>query len=58
MSFFRRSAFPSEKQVNAMLSTLGNSDGLSVVKLQEHLNHRKGQIDKVLKFLSVKARHL
>ena len=53
--FFRRSAFPSEKQVNAMLSTLGNSDGLSVVKLQEHLNHRKGQIDKVLKFLSVES---
>ena len=53
--YFRRAAFPSEKQVNALLVTLGNSDGLSVVKLQEHLNLRKGQIDKVLKFLSVET---
>ncbi len=51
--FFRRSAFPSEEQVNAMLAALGDSDGLSIVKLQEYLNLRKGQIDKVLKFLSV-----
>ncbi len=51
--FFRRSAFPSEKQVNAILATLENSDGLSSVKLQEHLNLRQGQIDKVLKFLNV-----
>lgn len=51
--FFRRSAFPSEDQVNLLLDTLEACDGLSVPKLQEQLNLRQGQIEKVLKFLSV-----
>lgn len=51
--YFRYSAFPSEDQVNLILNTLEQSDGLSVVKLQEQLNLRQGQIEKVLKFLSV-----
>lgn len=53
--YFRRSAFPSENQVQKLLDVLGESDGLSVVELQRHLNLRKGQIDKLLKFLSVES---
>ncbi|MEP5231141.1 MAG: RecQ family ATP-dependent DNA helicase [Alloalcanivorax sp.] len=51
--FFRRSAFPNQLQINQVLSVLDDSDGLSVPKLEERLNMRKGQIEKVLKFLSV-----
>jgi ATP-dependent DNA helicase RecQ len=51
--FFRRSAFPDERDVNAILSVLADYDGLSVVQLQQHLNLRRGQLDKVLKILSV-----
>ncbi|MDP5290862.1 RecQ family ATP-dependent DNA helicase [Oceanimonas sp. CHS3-5] len=51
--FFRRSAFPSEEQINQLLSVLDHSDGLSVSRLEERLNMRKGQIEKILKFLSV-----
>lgn len=53
--YFRRSAFPSENQVQKLLDVLGESDGLSVVELQRHLNLRQGQIDKLLKFLSVES---
>jgi ATP-dependent DNA helicase RecQ len=51
--FFRRSAFPPERQVKAILSALEASDGLSTYGLQEQLNLRLGQISKVLKMLSV-----
>lgn len=51
--FFRRSAFPAEGQVQLLLGTLEESDGMSVPMLQERLNLRQGQIEKVLKFLSV-----
>ncbi|MBT4196270.1 MAG: RecQ family ATP-dependent DNA helicase [Gammaproteobacteria bacterium] len=51
--FFRTRAFPSEYQVNLILSELENSNGLSIVDLQQQLNLRKGQIDDVLKFLNV-----
>jgi ATP-dependent DNA helicase RecQ len=50
---FRRSAFPDERDVNAILAVLAEHDELSVVQLQQHLNMRQGQIDKVLKILSV-----
>ncbi len=53
--FFRRSAFPDERDVNAILNVLADHDELSMVQLQEHLNLRKGQIDKVLKILSVES---
>ncbi|ABM17660.1 RecQ family ATP-dependent DNA helicase [Marinobacter nauticus] len=53
--FFRRSAFPNQPQINQVLSVLEDSDGLSVPKLEERLNMRKGQIEKVLKFLSVET---
>ena len=54
-SFFRRSAFPTEQQVNDILEALEESDGLSIPKLQVNLNLRKGQIEQVVKFLSVET---
>lgn len=51
--FFRDSAFPSEGQVNDILHVLENSDGLSLGGIEEQTNLRHGQIEKVLKLLSV-----
>lgn len=51
--FFRDSAFPSEAQVNEILQVLENSDGLSLRGIEEQTNLRYGQIEKVLKLLSV-----
>ncbi len=51
--YFRRSAFPDERDVNAILETLTDHDGLSVPQIERYLNLRRGQIDKVLKILSV-----
>lgn len=54
--FFRRSAFPDERDVNAILGVLADhDDGLSLPQLQAHLNLRHGQIEKVLKVLSVET---
>ena len=51
--FFREAAFPSEEQVNEVLQILDDSDGLSINSIEEQSNLRHGQIDKVLKLLSV-----
>ncbi|WP_332706616.1 RecQ family ATP-dependent DNA helicase [Plesiomonas shigelloides] len=51
--FFRDSAFPSEAQVNEILQVLEHSDGLSLRGIEEQTNLRHGQIEKVLKLLSV-----
>jgi ATP-dependent DNA helicase RecQ len=51
--FFRASAFPSEDQVNEILQVLENSNGLSLRDIEERTNLRHGQIEKVLKLLSV-----
>lgn len=51
--FFRDSAFPSEAQVNEILDVLERVDGLSIGELEEQTNQRHGQIEKVLKLLSV-----
>ncbi|MDZ7841663.1 MAG: RecQ family ATP-dependent DNA helicase [Gammaproteobacteria bacterium] len=53
--FFRRSAFPDERDVTAILEKLAESDGLSLPRLQGELNLRQGQIEKVLKVLSVES---
>ena len=53
MNFFRESAFPSEAQVNEILHVLEQSDGLSLRSIEEQTNLRHGQIEKVLKLLSV-----
>jgi ATP-dependent DNA helicase RecQ len=51
--YFRRSAFPREDWVAEILQALEASDGLSVFELEEAVNLRHGQIDQVLKVLSV-----
>ena len=51
--YFRESAFPEEKHVDAILSTLAGCDGMSVPQLEKVVNLRHGQIEKVLKYLSV-----
>ncbi|GAA4651557.1 RecQ family ATP-dependent DNA helicase [Kistimonas scapharcae] len=51
--FFRESAFPSETDVMKVLRALENSDGLNTRQLEECANIRFGQIEKVLKMLSV-----
>lgn len=53
--YFRRTAFPAESDVTAVLNALEGSDGVSVVELQGHLNLRSSQIDKVLKVLGVES---
>lgn len=53
--FFRKSAFPQERWVQTILETLENSDGLSIHEIEEEVNLRQGQIDQVLKFLSVES---
>lgn len=51
--YFRRSAFPSDRQVQTTLRVLEGHDGLSISELEQGLNMRRAQIDKVLKLLSV-----
>ena len=51
--YFRRTAFPSEPWVKALLDVLEKSDGLTIRQLEEAVNLRHGQIEKTLKFLSV-----
>ena len=51
--YFRRTAFPPERDVSSVLNELETSDGMSIMDLQRRLNLRRGQIDKVLKILGV-----
>lgn len=51
--FFRDSAFPSQAHVHEILQVLAGSDGLSIRTIEEQTNLRHGQIEKVLKLLSV-----
>tara|TARA_R110001592_G_scaffold363263_1_gene682789 strand:- start:15635 stop:17734 length:2100 start_codon:yes stop_codon:yes gene_type:complete len=53
--FFRDSAFPSEAHVNEILDLLAETDGLSIRGIEEQTNLRQGQIEKVLKLLSVES---
>lgn len=52
-AFFRDSAFPTGQQVDEILNVLEQSDGLSLRNIEEQTNLRHGQIEKVLKLLSV-----
>ena len=54
-SYFRRTAFPDETWVEAILTALAGSDGLGIRDMESVLNLRNGQIDKALKFLSVES---
>ncbi len=51
--YFRKSAFPRESWVREILEELAESDGLTTRQLEEAVNLRSGQIEQVLKFLSV-----
>ncbi len=51
--YFRKSAFPKERWVLAILAALEESDGLTALQLEEVVNLRRVQIEQVLKFLSV-----
>lgn len=51
--YFRSSAFPHEQHVFSILDALANSDGLNTREIEVAVNLRMGQIEKVLKFLSV-----
>jgi ATP-dependent DNA helicase RecQ len=51
--FFRSTAFPDETRVNNILKALEDSDNLSVRELQSEVNLTQGQIEQVLKYLSV-----
>lgn len=52
-AYFRQSAFPPEDRVQDILDKIEEEDGLSVPGLMKHLNLRMGQIEQVLKYLSV-----
>ncbi len=51
--YFRTSAFPDERHVETILAELADTDGLSERELEGVVNLRLGQIQKVLKYLSV-----
>lgn len=51
--YFRQTAFPDDAHVKQILGVLEDFDELSILQLQEHINLTKGQIEKVLKILSV-----
>ena len=51
--YFRKSAFPRERSVASILQALEDSDGLTTAQVEEAVNLRHGQIEQVLKFLSV-----
>jgi len=50
---FRRTAFPAEEHVQTLLDALSRHDQLSVRELEAAFNLRRGQIEHVLKYLSV-----
>ena len=52
LGHFRRSAFPSEDHVQAILHVLEESDGLSTRYLEQKVNVRHGQINQALRFLA------
>ncbi|AVD87165.1 RecQ family ATP-dependent DNA helicase [Pseudomonas sp. SWI44] len=52
-AFFRRSAFPPAGQVRHLLGVLASHDGLTLRDLEEHSNLAHGQIEKIVKLLSV-----
>ena len=51
--YFRKSAFPKEEWVREILAALEESNGLTKSQLEEAVNLRSKQIEKILKFLSV-----
>lgn len=55
-NYFIATAFPPEAHTNKLLNVLNQSeDGYSVPQLEQHLNLSRGQINKVLKILSLES---
>lgn len=52
-AYFRGSAFPRDRWVRSILEALEGSDGLTTNQIEEAVNLRHGQIEQVLKFLSL-----
>lgn len=52
LEYFRRTAFPDEEHVQAILSALEDSDGLSGRDLERAVNLRNSQIQQALRFLA------
>ena len=53
--YFRRSAFPGEMQVREVLRILEQSNGFSVNEIQQRVNLARGEVSKVLKYLSMET---
>ena len=53
--YFRRSAFPDEQHINTILDLVSKGDGLTLSQIERAVNLRHGQIEKVLKFVSVES---
>jgi len=53
--YFRRTAFPDEQHVDAVLEALAKGDGLTERQIEESVNLGYRQIEKVLKLLSVES---
>ena len=54
--FFIKSAFPTRKEVKAVISALeDNSDGLSLPSLLRHVNARQGRIEKAILLMSLES---
>ncbi len=51
--FFINSAFPTQAQVSEILNTLEQYDGLSAPRILDHVNLKKGHVDKVIRYLSI-----
>lgn len=51
--YFRKSAFPSAHDVDLILEQLDQNGGMSVSELTHNINLTQGQIEKVLKYMSV-----
>lgn len=52
-AFFIESAFPTQAQVSEVLHVLEQYDGLSVPRILDHVNIKKGHVDKVIRYLSI-----
>ncbi len=52
-AYFHRTSFPDERWVQTILKVLEKADGLNIRKIESKVNLRHGQIQQVLKFLSV-----
>jgi ATP-dependent DNA helicase RecQ len=52
-AYFRGTAFPAERDVQAVLDVLAEHDSMTEREIEAEVNLRKGQLEKLLKFLSV-----